>query len=80
MLFGMASQKLSAIEYTRLTSCVAFRAKMRNEIIPLPSQESSAFEEKVKLAREIATVLRTNFVQGAKVGDSAEDGVAKWSA
>lgn len=48
--------------------------------MPPPTAESPAFEEKVKLAREIATVLRQNIVQGVKIDGSTENGEARWSA
>ncbi|TCD65632.1 hypothetical protein EIP91_002437 [Steccherinum ochraceum] len=58
----------------------AFRVKMRTEVIPRSTAlETSAFEERVKLAREIATVLRTNVVQGRKVESSSVDGEARWN-
>ncbi|KAJ3551722.1 hypothetical protein NM688_g4543 [Phlebia brevispora] len=52
----------------------AFRTKMRSEIIPDASvTDTSVFEKKVKLAREIADVLRKNVVQARRVEDSADD-------
>ncbi|KAI0069888.1 hypothetical protein K474DRAFT_1609701 [Panus rudis PR-1116 ss-1] len=48
----------------------AFRVKMRAEILPGPSTtDPTAFEEKVKLTREVADVLRRNIVQAHKVQD-----------
>lgn len=48
-------------------------------MLPLTA-EGPLFEEKVKLAREIATVLRQNIVQGVKIEGSTENGEARWSA
>ncbi|KAH8108162.1 hypothetical protein BXZ70DRAFT_43118 [Cristinia sonorae] len=64
--------------FQMLILCAAFRSKMRSEIMPSRTMEPSVFEEKVKLAREIATVLRTNIVQGTKVADSDADGAARF--
>lgn len=54
---------------------------MRSEVVPTSTLEPPVFEEKVKLAREIAGVLRTNIVQGRKVEEPTDaDGRATWSA
>ncbi|THH33015.1 hypothetical protein EUX98_g1212 [Antrodiella citrinella] len=49
---------------------------MRNEILPTSTLEALAFEQKVTLAKEIATVLRTNIVQARK--SELPDGEASW--
>ena len=47
---------------------VAFRLKMRNEILPTSSTtDPSQFEGKIQLTREIADVLRKNIVQAQKI-------------
>ena len=53
---------------------VAFRLKMRTEVIPnaVVVTDSGAFEQKVTLAREIADVLRKNVVQAQRIEDSED--------
>ncbi len=57
---------------------VAFRTKMRAEVIPNSAvAEPAAFEEKVKLAREIADILRKNVVQARRVEEAQDE---RWRA
>ena len=51
---------------------------MRAEVIPNRAvTESAAFEEKVKLAREIADILRKNVVQARRVEEAQDE---RWRA
>ena len=53
---------------------VAFRLKMRNEILPTSSTtDPSQFEGKIQLTREIADVLRKNIVQAQKIDSSTAE-------
>jgi peptide chain release factor len=55
---------------------VAFKLKMRNEILPnATTNDVQQFEAKVTLAKEIADVLRKNIVQARLVENSSEE---KW--
>lgn len=54
--------------------CVAFRREMRRKVVPNPEDTNpSVFEEKVRLSREIADVLRKNIVQARKVDAPSAD-------
>lgn len=67
----------SGLECNILTgSAVAFRLKLRNEVVPNASiTDPNAYQEKVTLTREIAEVLRKNVVQAVKAEptNSTED-------
>ena len=57
-----------------IVSMVAFRLKMRNEILPTSSTtDPSQFEGKIQLTREIADVLRKNIVQAQKIDSSTAE-------
>ena len=62
------------------TSGIAFRTKMRSEVLPDATvTDPKAFEDKVTLAKEIAEVLRKNVVQARRVENPGSD-KEKWSA
>ncbi|EPQ58405.1 hypothetical protein GLOTRDRAFT_126896 [Gloeophyllum trabeum ATCC 11539] len=57
----------------------AFRHKMRTEYVQGRAQtDPKAYEEKIKLASEVAEVLRRNFVQARKVEHNAETDSEVW--
>jgi len=58
----------------------AFRCKIRNQNTLLRSETNpKTYEENVKLAREIAQVLRKNVVQAVQVSDAGEEDKEMWS-
>ena len=55
----------------------AFRQKMRADALQHKGQtDSTVYGESVKLANEVATILRRNFVQAQRV---ASDNHERWS-
>ncbi|PCH38469.1 hypothetical protein WOLCODRAFT_136298 [Wolfiporia cocos MD-104 SS10] len=53
----------------------AFRVKIRSEVLTYPSSsDPKQFEEKIKLTREIADVLRKNVVQGVRIEEAQGPG------
>lgn len=57
----------------------AFRLKMRTDAIESHSlTDPFLYEEKAKLARDMAQILRMNVVQGEKVWNPGEEIPVKW--
>lgn len=62
-----SSKRYRALTET-LPFYIAFKLKLRNDILPnVSTTDSKTFEEKISLTKEVAEVLRKNIVQARRV-------------
>ena len=71
---------MTVITIRHFTRCIAFRLKIRRDILTTDSApDTKVILEKITLVRDIADILRRNVVQARKTQDeSSSDGAGRW--